>query len=44
MINELERKRLYSEAFSILEKANAMLIAAGLKHEKSVAEASKKAA
>lgn len=44
MMTEFERKRLYSEAFSIMVKAKAMLIAAGLKHEKSLAEAPKKAA
>lgn len=43
MIN-LERQRLYKEAFAILEQANKLLIEARAKHEMSVAAKSKKAA
>lgn len=44
MKNEIERKRLYREAFAIIEQANKLLADAKAKHEISVARSSNKAA
>lgn len=44
MINDIDRKRLYREAFSILESAQKLLAEAEIRHLKAVAVAEKKAA
>lgn len=44
MRNEMDRKRLYKEAFAIIEQAKKLLIEARAKHEISVARSSNKAA
>lgn len=44
MKTELEKRRLYKEAFAILERVGFLLESARIKHELSVAAKTKKAA